>query len=293
MASSCRAGSAGQRRGEHGVAGHEADDHLGGVLEGGPVVLGRQRRDVRLERRRRARAASARARRRAGRRPGPARNAPIGALESMTRYLSPGRRTTTSGRTWRWCRLTRRHLLVEVAPGEQPGVLEHPAQLHLAPGAADGRGVERAGQRLGLAAQRARSTRAPRRWSSRAPRTGWCGRARACRPAARPGPRASRRGEQRRRGLGVVGDRGLEVDHALAQQVGLGARRGERGGSRRAARPTSRPRTPTTRPTSEDEHEFHGHDHASRPPTARGSRYGRDMPDSCRSDSVGPCPCRR
>jgi hypothetical protein len=38
------------------------------------------------------------------------------------------------------------HLLVEVTPGEQPGVLQDPAQLHLAPGASNGRGVERTGQ---------------------------------------------------------------------------------------------------------------------------------------------------
>jgi len=41
-----------------------------------------------------------------------------------------------------------------------------------------------------------------------------------------PDQRVAQR-EQRCRRLGVVGDGGFEVDHALPQQVGLGARRGE------------------------------------------------------------------
>ena len=113
-------------------------------------------------------------------------------------------------------------LLVEVAPGQQPRELEHAAQLHLAPGAPHGRGVERPGERLGLSPQR----------GGRGLHLGdgllegrELGRAVALEGAdllLHPPERLAQRAEGRC-GLGVVGHRRLEVDDALAQQVALGA----------------------------------------------------------------------
>ncbi len=82
------------------------------------------------------------------------RKCAIGALESTTTWREPGRLMTASGRTVAPCRLTLRHLLVEVAAGEEPRELEHAPQLHLAPGAADRRGVEGGREGRGLGAQR-------------------------------------------------------------------------------------------------------------------------------------------
>ena len=150
-----------------------------------------------------------------------ARKAVIGDFASTTRHLSPGRRTTTSGRMPRSCELTRGHLLVEVAAGQHAGVLQDPAQLHLAPGAPDGGGVERAGQRGGLGPQRVGGggdvAQALAELGELLGPVALEGGHLPLDPAEGVAQRGQHGG-----GLGVLAHRRLEVDHALTQQVALG-----------------------------------------------------------------------
>ena len=112
------------------------------------------------------------------------------------------------------------HLLVEVAPGQQAGVLEHAAQLHLAPRAAHRRGVEGAGEALRLAVERrGRGLHLGDGPLERRELVGAVALERAD-LLLDPAERVAQRREGGGR-LGVVGQRRLEVDHPLAQQVPL------------------------------------------------------------------------
>ena len=138
-----------------------------------------------------------------------------------------------------------RDLLVEVAAGEHARGLEDPPQLHLAPRPADRRGAQRA--------RRARPSR-PRPWVSASTRAKSVRSAPNCSTRSRSSTatccstraRASLSGASGRR-LQVLGQRGLEVDHPLAQQVALGLDRGHQGREHRRAT-AARPRRAAARP---------------------------------------------
>ena len=194
------------------------------------------------------------------------RNAIIGAFESTTRHLLPGSRTTTSGRIRRSCRLTaetcsskshrasrpacsrtRRSCTSPQAPRTVEALSEPASEAVCAPQRAD---VDACTLRDRLARER---------------RTGRArSRSRVADLPLDPAEGVAQR-SQRGGGLGVVGQRRLEVDDALAQQVALrvdraGAGRHHRGASRTAtttptARPTSTPRSdPRTSHTAGTRH---------------------------------------
>ena len=115
----------------------------------------------------------------------------------------------------------RADLLVEVAARQHACVLQDAAELDLAPVAPDGGGVEGADQRGGLGAQRVRGGRDIGQPDAD---LGVLLDAVAFqRPdLAFDAHQSVAQGRQHGGGLGVVADRGLEVDHPLAQQVTLG-----------------------------------------------------------------------
>ncbi len=112
-------------------------------------------------------------------------------------------------------------------------MLENPAELHLAPRPAHGRGVERTGESGGLGPQR----------GSAGTDLGQSLAEDAILLAAVPFERRDLtlhpghgipQGRQQSAGLRVLGDGGLEVDDALAQAVPLRAQAGDLGGIPRA-----------------------------------------------------------
>ncbi len=114
-----------------------------------------------------------------------------------------------------------RHLRVEVDPREHARVLDHPPQLHLAPGASHVRRAQRPGQRAGLLSQRLLRPLHGQQLRVEPPPLH---RALALELADVPlDPRQARgQGRQRERQLGVVLGRGAELGHPVGQQVALG-----------------------------------------------------------------------
>ena len=113
------------------------------------------------------------------------------------------------------------HLLVEVTARQQAGVLQHAAQLHLSPCAADRGGVERAREALRLTVER--GGRCVHLRDGLLERRELVGAVALERADLGLDPREGVAQRcQSRSGLGVVGERGLEVEDPLAQQVALG-----------------------------------------------------------------------
>lgn len=113
------------------------------------------------------------------------------------------------------------HLFVEVAPREHARRLQHPSKLDLAPGAADRGGAQRPRERCGLLPEVLGLTLHPSEQRTQ--------RAELLHPVAleradlrlHPAERVAQRREQGG-GLQVLGERGLEVDDPVSQQVTLG-----------------------------------------------------------------------
>ncbi|CCH69036.1 hypothetical protein BN10_130050 [Phycicoccus elongatus Lp2] len=216
---------AGQGRGEHGIARHETHDELGGGLEGRPVLLARQPGHV-----------------------GPERPRVIGEQVVASLLVEPVRLGVEEGHH-RCLRVDhelavagksdhdvgahhrpvdggRAHLLLEVAAREHAGQLEHPAQLHLTPRSAHGRGAQRPDQ-IG---------RGPRQLARAALDPPQClvDRPELLRPlplqpahlGLHPPQRVAQRCQQGG-GLLVLRQRGLQVIDPLPQQCCLGGRGGE------------------------------------------------------------------
>ena len=222
-----------QGRPEHRVARHEADDHLGALAERRPVLLGGQRGHVPAQ-------------------PGGVVDEQCRALvvgevlglgveERVHRRLgvddqdlAAGQPHDDVGSDAAVVGTDRGDLLVEVAARQHPGRLQDPPQLHLAPGAADGRRPQRAGQRRGLPTEVLGLALDP---GQQGPQ-----RAELLHPVALEradvGLDAHERVLERRQqggGLHVFGQRGLEVEHPLTQQVALGDDGGRARGVQQAA----------------------------------------------------------
>ena len=213
---------------EHGLARDEADHHLGCGLEGGPVVLVGERADVPLE------VGGVLAQQLAPLLGGQLVGLGLeegrhGGLGVDDEVLAAGQLDHHVGAHLPAVPAHAGHLLVEVAPGQQPGMLEDAPQLHLAPRATDGGRVEGAGQALRLPVERGGGGVHLRQGALQ--RRELVGAVALQRADLRlhPGQRVAQ-GRQGRSGLGVVGEGGLEVEHPLAQEVALGG--GRRGPDR-------------------------------------------------------------
>ena len=229
------AGVGGERCGEHRIARDEADDHLGRGIEGRPVVLRGQRGDVPSHHCGVL-----------GEQPGPLVVGEVLGLRREERRhrrlgvddenLGAGKPDDDIGAYPAVVLAHGAHLLVEVTAGQHPGALEHPAQLHLAPGAAHAGGAQRPGQRSGLGAELVGLGLDA--GQERAKRPELLDPVALERPdlALDPAEGILERGEEGR-GLEVLGERRLEVDDALAEEISLGDDGGRAGGIHQPRQP--------------------------------------------------------
>ena len=278
-------GLRGECRTEHRVARHEAHDHLGALAERRPVLLGGERGDVPPE---------------AGGVLGEqGRALVVGEVLGLRveerahrglgvddEHLAAGQADDDVGPHAAVVGTDRGDLLVEVAARQHPRRLEHAAQLHLPPRPAHGRGAQRPGQRRGLPAEvlglalHARQQRPQRAELLHAV---------ALERAhvvldAHEGVLERR---QERRGLHVLGQRGLEVEHAFAQQVALGH---DRCGPGRVQQPAHDDRDPD--PDDQTHQGPHPSAHAADSPTGHRQARSSVGPGMAEQTARGPRPGR-